>query len=159
MRRRAPFQVLIMPFRRRRDGTTEYGAVRRTDVARWQGLAGGGEIGETPAEAARREAHEEGGLPYEMTLYHLDAHTTVPRCFFSAAEQWGPDVFVVVEHAFAVDCTDTPLRLSDEHDERLWGDYETVHSALQWDSNRTALWELAERLRTGRLAERRVRES
>lgn len=158
MRRRAPFQVLIMPFRRCGDGTTEYGALRRTDLACWQGFAGGGEIGETPAEAARRETDEEGGLPGEVVLYNLDAHASVPRCCFSAASEWGPDVFVVVEHAFAVDCTDTPIRLSTEHDKVLWGDYDTVHGALRWDSNRTALWELAERLRTGRMAERRVRE-
>ena len=145
-----------MPFRLGADGATEFGALRRADGPTWQGFAGGGEEGESPADAARREATEEGGLPAGTALYRLDSRTSVPRCHFRAAETWSPDVFVVVEHAFAIDCSGVPLTLSDEHEELLWADFDTIHETLRWSSNRTALWELAERMRCDRLKERRV---
>lgn len=61
---RAPFQVLIFPYTRAADGTLRYAVFRRANLGVWQGLAGGGEDGETPAQAARRETAEEaGGVP------------------------------------------------------------------------------------------------
>lgn len=51
---RAPFQVLILPFRQAADGDWQYGVLRRSDEY-WQGIAGGGEDGEAPLEAAMRE--------------------------------------------------------------------------------------------------------
>lgn len=57
---RSQFQVLIIPYRIARDGTPEYVVTKRSDMDAWQFLSGGGEDQETPMEAARREANEEG---------------------------------------------------------------------------------------------------
>jgi dATP pyrophosphohydrolase len=132
---RAMFQILVLPFRRCGD-EFEFGCVRRSDDQSWQGLAGGGEEGETPAEAAIRESIEEAGIPAHAPFYRLG------------------DSLVIPEYAFAVDCTDGSLRLSHEHTEQCWGTYESTWSRLRWDSNRTALWKLHERLQTGRLGNR-----
>ena len=44
---RAPFQVLVLLFRRTEDGGVEYGVLCRSDDGNWQGVAGGGEERET----------------------------------------------------------------------------------------------------------------
>src|SRR5882672_8901989 len=59
---RAPFQVLVFPFRRVQAGRLEYAIFRRADIDAWQGIAGGGEDDETLIEAAIREAREEAGI-------------------------------------------------------------------------------------------------
>jgi dihydroneopterin triphosphate diphosphatase len=38
------------------------------------------------------------------------------------------------------------LTLSDKHDEFRWLAYEQAQDLLKWDSNKTAIWELNERL-------------
>jgi hypothetical protein len=48
----AVFRVLVFPFRRAVDGVV-YALFRREDAGYWQGVAGGGEVGESPLEAAR----------------------------------------------------------------------------------------------------------
>lgn len=49
---RAPFQVLVLPYRRT-EGGLFYAVFRRLDCAYWQGLAGG-EVREAPPQAARQ---------------------------------------------------------------------------------------------------------
>ena len=39
------------------------------------------------------------------------------------------------------------IKLSDEHPEYRWLKYDEAHKMLKWDSDRTALWELNERLK------------
>ena len=51
------------------------------------------------------------------------------------------------EHSFGVDCTDRALTLSDEHDTVEWLPYAEASARFTYDSNRTALWELNQRLR------------
>lgn len=56
---RAPFQVLVFPYRTLESGETAYAVFRRRDDGMsWQAISGGGEDSETPLEAARREASE-----------------------------------------------------------------------------------------------------
>ena len=69
---RAPFQVLVYPYRRVDDGAFEYALLRRSDAGYWQAVAGGGEDDETPLEAARREAYEEAGIPPGSPFLQLD---------------------------------------------------------------------------------------
>jgi dATP pyrophosphohydrolase len=147
---RAPLQVLVLPFRRRVDGSIEYAIFRRADRidACWQGLAGGAEQGESAEQAARREMTEESGIPPDAPLVPLDATASVPAVHFAAGRTWGPDVYVVTERAFGVRVPDGHIiRLSDEHSEFRWLAYEAAAALLTWDSNKTALWELNERLR------------
>jgi dATP pyrophosphohydrolase len=148
---RAPFQVLVLPWRRRDGGdrALEVAVLRRADYDLWQFVSGGGELGETPAAAARREAHEEAGIPPGAEYLALDSTTTLPACWFTAWASWPADVLVVPEHAFAVLAGDRELVLSPEHRELRWCGVPEAMELLRFDSNRNALWELHERLCPG----------
>lgn len=61
---RAAFQILAIPYRIM-DGSPFYCVFHRADFDQWQFIAGGGEDDETPLEAAKREAFEEGGIQSE----------------------------------------------------------------------------------------------
>ena len=145
---RAPFQILVFPFRRV-PGAVEYAVFKRSDTGWWQGISGGGEGDETPLDAARREAWEEAGIPEGVPFIPLDSKATIPAEEFGWP--WGKDVLVVPEHAYGVEVFDRKLQLSSEHTEVKWMDLETARQAVRFDSNRNALWELHHRLaRSGR---------
>ena len=55
---------------------------------------------------------------------------------------------MIPEHCFAVDVEDAALILSHEHEELRWATVDQANALLTWDSNRTALWELCERLKS-----------
>ena len=60
---------------------------------------------------------------------------------------WGHEVLVIPEHAFACEVScNAPINLSDEHTTFEWLSYEDAMGRLNWDSNRTALWEVNERV-------------
>ena len=145
---RAPFQVLVLPWRRRA-GALEVAAFRRADYDLWQFISGGGELGETPEAAARREAHEEAGIPPGVPYLALDSTTMLPACWFTAWPAWPADILVVREHAFAAEVGDRELVLSPEHLELRWCGVAEAMELLRFDGNRTALWELHERLFPG----------
>lgn len=149
---RAPFQVLVIPFRRDADRIT-YAVLRREDLGAWQAVAGGGESGETPAQAAARETMEELGLKSPVPVYPLQSHSSIPARFFPDRETWPAGTYVITEHSFAADLTDVQIALSAEHTALQWLDYEAASDALTWDSNRTALGELHERLNVDDLPE------
>lgn len=88
---RAPFQVLILPYRAAGDAF-EFAVLARSDDGRWQGLAGGGEGSETPLEAARREALEEAGIPPDARFVELQAPAPSPRTS-SATAPAGANIF------------------------------------------------------------------
>jgi dATP pyrophosphohydrolase len=140
---RAQFQVLVIPFRSTALGL-EYAVLKRSDSDYWQFVAGGGEEGESPMQAAERETAEEIGIAGD--LRSLDSQSSVPKDCFAAADSWGKDVYVIPEHCFAVPVIDEDIRLSSEHTECQWVSYEQACSLLKWSSNRIALWELNQRL-------------
>ena len=90
---RAPFQVLVFPWRRNDDGAFEYAIFKRSDDGNWQGLSGGGEDKEKPIVAARREANEEAGIPTEANeeagiptdadYIELDTVASIPAHIFA----------------------------------------------------------------------------
>lgn len=144
---RAPFQVLVFPYRRTPRGF-EYAVFfwRMPQVGRiCQGIAGGGEDDETPLQAARREMNEESGLSLDTPLIELDSMATIPAPQVSGM-LWGPDVLVVPEYTFGADAGEQEIDLSHEHEEFRWVDYPTARELLTFDSNRNALWELDYRL-------------
>ncbi len=47
----------------------EFATLQRMDDRSWQGVAGGGGLGETPAQAAVRECGEEAGVPASAPYY------------------------------------------------------------------------------------------
>lgn len=135
---RAPFQVLVVPFRMIGDHP-EYLLMRRLDLGFWQWVAGGGEDGETPLDAARRELEEETG--YLREPRELDSRSAIPVIDVCGSLAYGVERPILMEFAFAVEVTFTAVRKSKEHTEVAWLTYEEARSRLNWDSNRTALWE------------------
>lgn len=143
---REPFQVLVLPYRATPGGSREYAVFRRSDDFQWQGVAGGGEEGESPLDAAERELLEESGLGSESPLFQLDTRDTVPAQIFAAWSQWPTGTYVIPQYFFAVDCGGRAIRLSEEHTAFCWVPYEQAQRLLRYDSNRTALGELEARL-------------
>jgi dATP pyrophosphohydrolase len=145
---RAPFQVLIIPYRADQSGGWVYLLLRRADAGYWQPVAGGGEDDESRETAARREAWEEAGVPHDARFLPLVASEHIRVTEFKDSTIWGEDVFVIPQFCFgvAVEPDWTP-QLSHEHTEYGWFSFSEAHNALRFDGNRTALWELDRRLR------------
>ena len=74
---RAPYQILVFPYIKK-DGITKYCLLKREDLKVWQGIAGGGEEGELPIETAKREAHEEAGIPLVNKIFQLSSTASIP---------------------------------------------------------------------------------
>ncbi len=145
---RAPFQVLVFPFKILPGADIRYAVFKRRimDKYYWQAIAGGGEEDETPLQAARREAFEETGIDPGSEFVTLDSMATVPVIRVCGFE-WGPDVLVIPEYCFGVRSTNDNLQLCGEHIEYKWLNYQKAFELLSWDSNKNALWELNHRLR------------
>ena len=130
---RARYQVLVIPYCIKAS-EAQFCLFRRSDMGIWQFIAGGGEDEDfSIVESAKREA--------------LEACCSIPsNCFKNAEAMWGRECFVIPEYAFAVKVENTSLKLSHEHTEYNWMTYEEAKAALQYDSNKTALWELNRRI-------------
>jgi dATP pyrophosphohydrolase len=142
----------VLPFRVAASGRIEYAVFKRAGrgAESWQGIAGGAEEGETAEEAARREMMEEAGIPPDAPLVPLDTQASLPAYLFRDRHLWGPGTYVIPQRAFGVRLSGHDIVLSEEHTEYRWAAYEEAADLLRWDSNRTALWELNERLRGSR---------
>jgi dihydroneopterin triphosphate diphosphatase len=143
---RAPFQVIVIPYRIDFKEHPQYLVFKRADMDVWQWIAGGGESAENPAQTARREAFEEAGIPDDAQLLRLDSTASIPAKHFSDRHLWGSNVYVIPEYSFGIEVKNSVIHLSNEHREGEWLDYEAAQNRLQWDSNKTALWELNQRL-------------
>lgn len=144
---RTPFQVLVIPYRIVADDEIAYAVFRRRDEGQpWQAIAGGGEGGETPLDAAKREASEEAGIDPSHAYVQLDSLATIPVVHFAPFRD-REDLHVIPEYGFGVEVVAGDLRLSREHTEYAWLPYQDAHAILRWDSNKNALWELDRRLR------------
>lgn len=140
---RAPFQVLIFPFRIDR-GVTRYALLQRSDDSYWQGVAGGGEDEESPEEAALRETEEETGLS-QGQLITLNSRCMIPVVNISGF-QWGPTIPVIPEYAFGFKVDSVEMQLSSEHVQFGWFEFLDAYELVKWDSNKTGLWELNYRI-------------
>ena len=146
---RAPFQILILPFRKTVE-KYEFAIFNRSDAHYWQGIAGGGEDNETPLIAAKREMLEETGVRIVSDFLELQFKAYVPVSEFEAHKFWPKDLFVIPEYYFAICLQNKGINLSHEHTEFKWVDYETAYDLLHWQTNKNALWELNERLKNVR---------
>lgn len=84
---RAPYQVAVLPYRKN-IAQWEYALFRRTVEGYWQSIAGGGETNESPLEAAKKEAYEEGSISVSATCLRLATLTFVPVYHFEAQRFW-----------------------------------------------------------------------
>jgi dihydroneopterin triphosphate diphosphatase len=148
---RAPFQILVFPFRVIGADMFEYALFKRSDEAYWQGIAGGGEDLETPLVAAKREAFEEAHISQATRFFALQTTTMIPVFHFKARQLWPKNLYVIPNFCYAADCSGLELALSSEHTEYKWMRYDEGYQVLRWDNNKTALWELHERLRNNDL--------
>ena len=129
----------------------KYGIFKRSDMDAYQAIAGGGEEGETILESAQRELLEETGLR-KRELIKLDSVASIPASCFKESKYWGKETYVVNEYAFAVLLNDDDdITLSSEHLFFEFVDYDKAREKLKYDSNRTALYELNERIKNNDL--------
>jgi len=147
---RAPFQVLVFPYQIMPNNEIHYALFKRepSTGGYWQGIAGGGEKNETPLQAAKRESFEEAGISESNKFIKLDCYAMIPVVEVCGFE-WGEDILVIPEYCFGVNIKNEKLRLSSEHTEFMWTDYNSAKQMLFWESNKNALWELDYRLRRG----------
>lgn len=142
---RAPFQVLVLLYRFM-ENRIEYCIFKRSDGAIWQFVSGGGEDSETKNEAAKRELREETSLDVNNTLISLDTVSSVPANCFKEIIKHYPKLYVVPEYCFAM-AVDAKICLSGEHKSYRWVSYSKAMELLKYDSNKTALFELSQRLK------------
>jgi dihydroneopterin triphosphate diphosphatase len=142
---RAPFQVIVIPYRIDVTNQFQYLVFKRSDQKVWQWIAGGGEDNEKPQQTARREAYEEAGIPENSPLIQLDSISSIPVTCFTDYHLWDSNLHVIPEFSFGIEAN-SEIQLSNEHCKCLWLNYDTAQSYLEWDSNKTALWELNRRL-------------
>lgn len=143
---RAPFQVLVYPYRNL-NNFYEYAVFLRTDNGIWQTVAGGGEDNETPLEAARRELGEETGIFPANSFIQLQTIEPIRVTEFRSSYRWGEDIYVIPQYCFGVDVGEAQIQLSCEHCEVRWLSYAEAQGLIYHEGNRTALWELDARLR------------
>jgi dATP pyrophosphohydrolase len=144
---RAPFQILVYPYRKTSDNQFEYALFKRADEGYWQGIAGGGEDEEYPLETARREVSEEAGIPTTFDFLQLDTIEFVPVTEFRDGHLWGDDVYVIPQYCFGMPAQNVQITISHEHTEFKWFDYEGACMVIKFNGNKTALWELDKRLK------------
>ena len=143
---RAPFNAFTFLYRKSKDGEFEYALLKRADCGVWHGASGGGEEGETPIEAAKRETFEEAGIPSDSDFTQLDTISYIPAVGFRDCELWGDDVYVIPQYYFAVLTETQDPVLSREHLEYKWVGFSEAHDMLHFQADKIALWELNQRV-------------
>ena len=144
---RQPKQVHIFLYRNR-EKRFEYAIFQRADLPFcWQGVCGGLEDDETEEEGARRELFEEAGIEEKLPLYRLESISYLPSNIFSvkAQEIWGNNVVVVPMYFFVMPFDGT-IKLSHEHTAIKWLSYEEAYKLVYYTDQKTALYELNEKL-------------
>jgi len=149
---RAPFQVLVIPFIKC-DNKIKYCVFeRKNPLCQYQFIAGGGKNAETPIEAAKRESVEEAQIRCDNFI-KLTSLCYIPTHIFSKKQrqEWGDDIFVIPEYAFAAELKSEKITISDEHIDFHWSTYDEAITKLKWDSNKTALYELNCRIKLAQM--------
>jgi len=142
---RAPYNVLVILHRRNQEAETEFALFERADLGFWQPVTGGGEDGETPIQTAQRETREETGLNLDINrFFQLQTIEYVRVTEFGW--RWAEDIYVIPQYCFAVEASGSEIQLSREHKRFRWLPYRQADRMLKYDGNRTALWEINQRL-------------
>jgi len=147
---RKPVQVHIYLYRENND-EYEFAVFQRKDLpVCWQGVCGGLENDETLEQGARRELFEEAGVVDKPPLMKLDNISYLPDYLFAEKERkfWGEDIIVIPMYFFAMPY-DGEVKLSDEHLDVRWLNYEEAYKLIYFRDQQIALYELNERLLRG----------
>ena len=142
---RKPKQVLVFLYRKNENNIYEYCIFYRKKLQFWQGLSGGVEDDETLIETVKREILEETGVRVN-DIYQLSTISSIPVVDVTGEFLWGKDIYVVPEYSFGVFIDDYNIQLSSEHKKYKWCLFDEAYEKLKFDSNKTALWELNQRL-------------
>ena len=145
---RQPIQVHIYLYRMNLEGKYEFAIFQRADNELWwQGICGGVEEGETIEKSARREIFEEAGIINKLPLYKLESKSYLPVNIFGEKNQieWSKEIIVIPMYFFAMPY-DGIIKISHEHTECRWLIYEKAKDLVYFHDQKTALWELKERL-------------
>jgi dATP pyrophosphohydrolase len=147
---RSPFQILVIPFKKNIN-QIKVAIFKRKDSLNWQFIAGGGEKNETFLEAAKRESYEEANIKSSLPFFKLSTISSIPKNNFKDYHNWNNNIYVIPEYCFAVEIVGNNILLSKEHSEYKWVSIKEAQTILCWDSNKTALWELEERIKSNDL--------
>lgn len=148
---RKPENVHIYLYRKVFNDEYEYAIFQRSDNPEWwQGVSGGVEDGETYRQAALRESYEEAGTPLEIPIYRLDTVSYLPSDIFEEHTAWGKDVVVCPMFFFAIPFSGD-IVLSGEHIQVMWLKYQDAINLVYFHDQKTALWELNQRLLRGNM--------
>lgn len=143
--------IHIFFFRKNQNEELEFAVMQRTDDTNiFQGASGGIRENETPEQAALRVASYEAGVSGDAPLFRLTSMSYVPATIFGSHDaEWGKDIVVVPIYFFAMPADE--IRVSEQHRSIGWYLYEEAFSIFTYESQKTGLWELNERLHRGNL--------
>lgn len=143
---RAPYNVLVLPYLQKKDKVL-FCLFKREDLKVWQFIAGGGEEGETPIISAQRESFEEAGISDDLSYKELESMCYVSVDNFSeeVKKHWKKR-YVIPVYSFYVELYSEKIYISHEHTEYRWCTYDEAMNLLHFDLDKTALYELKERL-------------
>lgn len=142
---RKPIQVLIFLYRKNNNNKYEYCIFQRSKTQIWQAISGGVEDNETLHETVKREVLEETGTKVK-SVFQLSTTSSIPVVNVTGDFTWGNNIYVVTEYSFGVFIENNNIKLSNEHILYEWLEFEEAYNKLTFDSNKTALWELNQRL-------------
>lgn len=148
---RAPFQILVIPFVKESNKYL-FAIFQRSDLGIWQFIVGGGEDDEKPIDAAKRETFEEAGISKSAKFNRLSSLTTIPAENIHGMI-WGKETIMIPEIAYGVELKSKELVLSNEHTKYEWVNKDEAIHRLKYDSNKSAVWELNQRLNTNTISE------
>ena len=140
---RKPKNVLVFLYRY--NNGIEYCLFYRSRGRFYQGLSGGVEDLEELEDTVKREVYEETGIVVK-NIMKLDTISSIPGINVNKNFNYKNNIYVVYEYGFGVKIDNEDIKLSSEHKEYKWVSYDEAIKLLKYDSNKTALFELNERL-------------
>lgn len=144
---RAPYNVLVLPYYIY-ENNVEYCIFKRADMNIWQFIAGGGEDDEEPRTAAIRESLEEASISPNSNYRQLVSmgYVSVENFSEKVRQTWG-EKSVIPVFTFSVNLDKKDIVISDEHTEFKWCSYTKARERLYFDLDKTALYELNEKIK------------
>lgn len=138
------FNVLVIPFLKR--DNVRFCIFKRADTKIWQFITGNGDLGDDFEESAMLELVKKARiLPNEEELISLDTIGSAKIDHFP--KYLKTNKYIIPIHCFAYPTDSINITLSKEHTEYRWVEYDEAMRLLNLDLEKTALWELSQRVK------------